>query len=50
MRVHPVPERENICVGLVFLLAAVTYRCVLAKEMFLESFTLAVTVLKRSDR
>lgn len=38
MQVHPVPERENICVGLMFLLAAAVCCSIMAREMILESF------------
>lgn len=42
MRVHPVPERENICVGLMFLLAAAVCCYFMAKEMKLKSFKLDI--------
>lgn len=42
MQVHPVPERENICVGLMFLLAAAVCCYIVAKEMILESFKLDI--------
>lgn len=50
MQVYPVPERENICVCLMFLLAAVMYSYVMAKQMILESFESAITALKCSGR
>lgn len=42
MQVHPVPERENIFVGLMFLLAAAVCCYVMAKEKILESFKLDI--------
>lgn len=42
MQVHPVPERENIFVGLMFLLAAAVCCYVTAKEKILESFKLGI--------
>lgn len=42
MQVHPAPERENICVGLMFLLAAAVCCYITAKETILESFNLDI--------